>query len=156
MQRIFGIIGWIGTALVFGAVAVRLLGSMGYLPSTEQVDRYAVYAAWAGLACVVLYTIGQWRDIVSYFRGRNARYGAIASVSVIVVLAILGIVNYLSQERFNKRWDSRPTGSTACRSRASSCCAISTRRWRFASSTRPRTWTATGRAWVSTSTSRTA
>jgi ABC-type uncharacterized transport system involved in gliding motility auxiliary subunit len=97
LHRIFSIIGWIGTALVFGAVAVRFI--------RPEWDQYAVYAAWAGLACVVLYTLGQWREIVAYFRGRNARYGAIASVSVLVVLGILGILNYLSQERFNKRWD---------------------------------------------------
>jgi len=97
LQRIFGIIGWIGTALVFGAIAVRFF--------RPEWDQYAVYAAWAGLACVVLYTLGQWREIIAYFKGRNARYGAIAGVSVIVVVAILAIVNYLSQERFNKRWD---------------------------------------------------
>jgi ABC-type uncharacterized transport system involved in gliding motility auxiliary subunit len=105
MQRILGIIGWIGTALVFGAVIVRILGAMGYITVTEQMDQYAVYAAWAGLACVVLYTLGQWREIITYFQGRNARYSAIAGVSVLAVLAILTIVNYLSQERFNKRWD---------------------------------------------------
>jgi ABC-type uncharacterized transport system involved in gliding motility auxiliary subunit len=105
MQRIFGIIGWIGTALVFGAVLVRILGAMGYITVTEQMDQYAIYAAWAGLACVVLYTLGQWREIVTYFKGRNARYGAIASISVLAVLGILAILNYLSQERFNKRWD---------------------------------------------------
>lgn len=97
LQRIFGIIGWIGTVLVFGAIAVRFF--------RPEWDQYAIYAAWAGLACVVIYTLGQWREIIAYFRGRNARYGAIASVSVIAVLAILAIVNYLSQERFNKRWD---------------------------------------------------
>jgi ABC-type uncharacterized transport system involved in gliding motility auxiliary subunit len=97
LQRIFGIIGWIGTALVFGAIAIRFF--------RPEWDQYAIYAAWAGLACVVLYTLGQWREIIAYFKGRNARYGAIASISVIVFLGILGIVNYLSQERFNKRWD---------------------------------------------------
>jgi ABC-type uncharacterized transport system involved in gliding motility auxiliary subunit len=97
LQRIFGIIGWIGTALVFGAIAIRFF--------RPEWDQYAIYAAWAGLACVVLYTLGQWREIIAYFKGRNARYGAIASVSVIVVLGILGFVNYLSQQRFNKRWD---------------------------------------------------
>src|SRR5688500_15277292 len=105
MQRILGIIGWIGTALVFGAVVVRMLGSMGYLTFSAQTDQYAVCASWSGLACVVLYTLGQWREIVTYFQGRNARYGAIASVSVLAVLGILTILNYLSQERFNKRWD---------------------------------------------------
>ena len=37
MQKIFGIIGWIGTALVFGAVGVRM-----FYPEWNQ---YATYAA---------------------------------------------------------------------------------------------------------------
>ena len=96
LQQILGIVGWIGTALVFGAVGVRFL--------RPEWDQYAVYAAWAGLACVILYTLGQWRDIVAYFRQRNTRYGALAGASVIIVLGILVAVNYVST-RQNKRWD---------------------------------------------------
>jgi gliding motility-associatede transport system auxiliary component len=97
IKNILNIVGWLGTALVVAAVAVRLF-------KPEWDDRYATYGAWAGLACVVLYTLGQWREIVDYFRRRNARYGAIASVSVLIFLAILVAVNYLSF-RQNKRWD---------------------------------------------------
>jgi hypothetical protein len=82
VQRILGIVGWIGTALVFAAVAVRFI--------RPEWDQYAIYGAWAGLACVVLYTLGQWRDIVEYFRKRQARYGALATVSVLVALGIVG------------------------------------------------------------------
>ena len=96
IKNILNIVGWIGTALVVAAVAVRFL--------RPEWDRYAVYAAWAGLACVLLYTLGQWREIVDYFRQRNARYGAIASLSVLVFIGILVAVNYLSF-RQNKRWD---------------------------------------------------
>jgi ABC-type uncharacterized transport system involved in gliding motility auxiliary subunit len=96
IKNILNIVGWVGTALVIAAVAVRFL--------RPEWDRYAVYAAWAGLACVVLYTLGQWREIVDYFRQRNARYGAIASLSVLVFVGILVAVNYLSF-RQNKRWD---------------------------------------------------
>ena len=38
--------------------------------------QYAIYASWAGLALVLLYTLGQWREIVAFFKRRNARYGA--------------------------------------------------------------------------------
>ena len=96
LQRILGIVGWFGTALVFAAVAVRFL--------RPEWDQYAVYAAWAGLACVVLYTLGQWREILAFFGRRQARYGALASASVLIVLGILIAVNYLSN-RQNKRWD---------------------------------------------------
>ena len=50
------------------------------------------------------YTLGQWREIAAYFRQRNARYGALAGLGVIVVLGILIAVNYLSTRR-NTRWD---------------------------------------------------
>ena len=96
MQQILSILGWIGTALVFAAVAIRFLR-----PEWEQ---YGTWAAWGGLALVVLYTLGQWREIVTYFRRRNARYGAVATTGVLVALAIVIAVNYLST-RQNKRWD---------------------------------------------------
>jgi ABC-type uncharacterized transport system involved in gliding motility auxiliary subunit len=96
IKNVLNIVGWLGTALVVAAVAVRFL--------RPEWDQYAVYAAWAGLACVVLYTLGQWREILDYFRQRNARYGAIASISVLVFLGILVALNYLSF-RQNKRWD---------------------------------------------------
>ncbi|MBI4263879.1 MAG: GldG family protein [Acidobacteria bacterium] len=96
LQRILGIVGWVGTALVFGAVAIRFV--------RPEWDQYAVYAAWAGLSCVALYTAGQWRQILEFFRRRQARYGALATISVFVALAIAVAVNYLSA-RQNKRWD---------------------------------------------------
>ena len=58
-----------------------------------------MYASWAGLALVLLYTLGQWREIVACFGSRNARYGTLAGVSVLVVLGILVAVNYLSNAR---------------------------------------------------------
>jgi ABC-type uncharacterized transport system involved in gliding motility auxiliary subunit len=104
MQKIFGIIGWIGTILVFGAVAVRGVGFLG-IPSVYPAgDQYATYAAWAGLACVLIYMAGQWRDVATFYQGRGARYGTISIVSIIVFLGILVAVNYLGT-RQNKRWD---------------------------------------------------
>src|SRR5947207_6718375 len=96
IKNLLNIVGWLGTALVVAAVAVRFL--------RPEWDQYAKYGAWAGLACVVLYTLGQWREIIDYFRKRNARYGAIASLSVLVFVGILVALNYLSF-RQNKRWD---------------------------------------------------
>ena len=96
MQRIFSILGWVGTAVVFGAVAIRFV--------RPEWDQYGTQAAWVGLGLVVLYTLGQWRDIVEYFRRRQARYGAVATVGVLVALAIVVAVNYLAS-RQNKRWD---------------------------------------------------
>ena len=96
MKRVLNILSYVGILLVFGALAIRIF--------RPEWDRYAVYASWTGLALVLLYTLGQWREIVAYFRRRNARYGALAGVSVLVALGILIAVNYLSA-RQNKRWD---------------------------------------------------
>ena len=96
LQRILSILGWIGTALVLAAVAIRFI--------RPEWDQYAMWAAWAGLGLVVLYTLGQWREIIGYFRHRQARYGAIATAGVLVALVIVVAVNWIAN-RQNKRWD---------------------------------------------------
>src|SRR5215510_14892125 len=96
VKRLLGVLSYVGMLLVFGALAVRF--------TKPEWDQYAIYAAWTGLALVVLYTLGQWREIVAYFQQRNARYSAIASVGVLMFLGILVAVNYLSTRR-NTRWD---------------------------------------------------
>jgi len=96
VNRILSAIGWLGMALVIVAVGIRF-----GLPSREQ---YAFYLAWAGLVAVLIYTLGQWREIASAFSGRQARYGTLAGVSILVVLGILIAINYIGSKQ-NKRWD---------------------------------------------------
>jgi ABC-type uncharacterized transport system involved in gliding motility auxiliary subunit len=96
MQKALNVIGWIGTALVMAAVAMRWV-----TPDRPELSRYL---AWAGLATVVVYIAGQWRDVVEFYKSRGARYGTLSIVSIIVVLGILVAVNYLGS-RQNKRWD---------------------------------------------------
>jgi ABC-type uncharacterized transport system involved in gliding motility auxiliary subunit len=95
-NRIFSIIGWIGTALVFASLAIRFL-----MPARDQ---YAYYMALAGLACMLVYMAGQWRDIAAFFGRRQARYGTLAASSLLIVLGILIAVNYIGAQQ-NKRWD---------------------------------------------------
>src|SRR5216683_2672717 len=96
VNRILSLIGWLGTALVVVAVAIRF----GY----PAKDQYAFYMAWAGLVCVLAYTLGQWRDIAKVFGRRQARYGTLAATSILVVLGILLAINYIGSKQ-NKRWD---------------------------------------------------
>ena len=96
MNRIFNLIGWLGTAFVIAAVGIRL-----GLPAKDQ---YAYYLAWAGLGCMLLYTLGQWREVMRIFSGRSARYGTMSLVSVIALLGILVAVNYIGKQK-PKRWD---------------------------------------------------
>jgi len=94
LKRILGLLGWLGVALVFAAVAIRnLRPEWSWQP-----------VIIAGLVCVLAYILSQWRDIARDFSGRQARYGTLAFASVGVVLAILAAINYLGQ-RHNKRWD---------------------------------------------------
>ena len=72
LHQILSFLGWVGTALVFGAVVVRLI--------RPEWDQYATWSAWGGLALVVAYTLGQWREVLEYFQRRQARYSAVATV----------------------------------------------------------------------------
>jgi hypothetical protein len=56
---VFGVIGWIGTLLVFASVAIRFL--------RPEWAQYQQYAAWGGLALVLVYLGGQWRDIATFY-----------------------------------------------------------------------------------------
>lgn len=93
---VFGVIGWIGTLLVFASVAIRFL--------RPEWAQYQQYAAWGGLALVLIYLGGQWRDIATFYEGRSARYGTLSLVGILVFAGILVAVNYLAS-RQNKRWD---------------------------------------------------
>src|SRR3954466_6417637 len=95
LKRILGLLGWLGVALVFAAVAIKNL-------RPEWTWWYAL--AIGGLVCVLLYVLSQWREIVRGFFRRQARFGSLAVASILVVLGILGAINYLA-ERHNKRWD---------------------------------------------------
>jgi len=96
MNRILSLVGWLGTALVFVAVAIRF--------GWPAKDQYAYYLAWTGLVCVLAYTLGQWREVAKVFTRRQARYGTLAATSVLVVLGILIAINYIGAKQ-NKRWD---------------------------------------------------
>ena len=120
MNRILSILSYVGMALVFGALAVRML--------KPEWNQYAVYASWTGLALVLIYTLGQWREIVAYFRRRNARYGAIASVSVLVGARHSCRRELSLGEAEQALGPDVATSSTRCPTRRSSCCEVSSLR----------------------------
>ena len=101
MKKLLGLLGWLGVALVVAAVGLRFAARpdwIGWAPQWSQ------YLAIAGLVVTGVYGLSQWRDIGRSFEGRNVRYGSIAFGSVVVFLAILSGVNWISS-RENKRWD---------------------------------------------------
>jgi ABC-type uncharacterized transport system involved in gliding motility auxiliary subunit len=95
LKRVLGLLGWLGVALVFAAVAIRF---------TRPEWSWYTGLALAGLACTLLYMLSQWREIARSFSSRQARLGSLAAGSIVVVFGILFAINYLSS-RHNKRWD---------------------------------------------------
>src|ERR1700730_15484822 len=96
VNRVLSLVGWLGMLLVILSLGIRF-----GLPAKEQ---YAYYLAWAGLVAVLVYTLGQWREIAKVFSRRQARYGTLAATSGLIVLGILVAINYIGA-RQNKRWD---------------------------------------------------
>ena len=98
ISKVLNIVGWIGMALVLAAASTSIV------PALNQYNTYARPLAYAGLVLVVAYTASQWREFSKMFAGRQARYGTLTGVSVLVLLAILVAINYIGK-RQNKRWD---------------------------------------------------
>jgi ABC-type uncharacterized transport system involved in gliding motility auxiliary subunit len=96
LKRILGLLGWLGVVLVLAAVAIRF--------SKPEWQPYYSGLAIAGLVCTLLYMLSQWREIGQAFAGRQARFGTLAIISTLVVLAMLVAINYLGT-RHDKRWD---------------------------------------------------
>ena len=90
MQRILNIVGWIGFALVAVAVALRFWG-----PAEWQFRAFVMM--WTGVGLVLLYPF-------SLLTRRQLKNVSLAATSVLVVLGILILANYLSNRRY-KRWD---------------------------------------------------
>ena len=96
LNKLFGALAWLGTALVGAGVAVRFLQ-----PELIELRDWLLIS---GLVCVLLYTLGQWRDIARLFARRQARYGTLATTSILLVLGILVAINYVLS-RQHTRWD---------------------------------------------------
>jgi gliding motility-associatede transport system auxiliary component len=96
MKRLLGLLGWLGVVLVLGAVAIRFIR-----PEWQEWSRGL---ALAGLAATALYGLSQWRDVARSFQGRNIRYGSMAAGSVVLFVALLVALNYVTN-REHKRWD---------------------------------------------------
>lgn len=96
VKQIVGILGWLGVALVAAAVVIRFLR-----PESEELWRGLAYG---GLVTVLLYMLGQWREVKDTFSQRNTQMGTLSLTSVVVFLAILVGLNYVAG-RQNKRWD---------------------------------------------------
>ena len=96
LNKILGFLGWFGSILVFVAV-----GLLFVRPDLETLRRVL---AFAGLAAILLYAAGHWRQVARSLQRRQTRYGALAGSGLLLMLAILVGVNYVLA-RQNRRWD---------------------------------------------------
>jgi ABC-type uncharacterized transport system involved in gliding motility auxiliary subunit len=99
MKNIVGILGWLGIALVTAALYVRFGPGV---PDTWY--SWSRPLALAGLVVTALYALTQWRDIQRSFQKRGMQFGSVAIGSVVMFLAVLVGINWISS-RQNKRWD---------------------------------------------------
>ena len=95
-EKSLGALGWAGIACVAGGVVVRMT-----MPAQEEVWFWSLIA---GIVLIGLYGLAQWRDLLTFFGRRQARYGALASSSIVLAVGILVAVNFVLA-RQNKRWD---------------------------------------------------
>ena len=95
-QKILGIVGWIGIATVVAGMVARFV-----IPAQIEVWWWTMVA---GLGLVAVYMLGQWRSVLELFRRRQARYGTLATTSVLLALAVLVGANWVLA-RQNQRWD---------------------------------------------------
>ena len=95
-KKLSELLGWVGIALVGGALVVRFT-----MPDQQEVWWWS---AVAGIVVIGLYGLTQWRDIIDSLGVRQARYGALAASSVILALGILVAINFILL-RQNTRWD---------------------------------------------------
>jgi ABC-type uncharacterized transport system involved in gliding motility auxiliary subunit len=96
VKQALAILGWVGVVLVVAAVVLRF--------TQPDLLVWSQRLAIAGLVTTLLYTLGQWREIARSFQGKNVRYGSMTAGSVVLVLAILVGINWISN-RQNTRWD---------------------------------------------------
>lgn len=96
LNRLLGALAWLGSLLVFAAVGVWLVR-----PELEPLRQTL---AFAGLACILVYGAGHWRQAARSFERRQTRYGALAGAGLLLGLVVLVALNYVLA-RQNKRWD---------------------------------------------------
>src|SRR5207245_7381916 len=74
------------------------------VPALNNYSQYARPLALGGLVCVLIYVAGFWREFGTFFARRQARFGALLVVNVLVVFGILVLINVIGKSQ-NKRWD---------------------------------------------------
>ena len=101
VQKILGVVGWVGIAAVLAGMVARFV-----VPA--QIDLWW-WTIIIGLGLVAVYMLGQWRSVLEVFSRRQARYGTLGVFSVVLGLVILVAANWVLA-RQNKRWDLTAAG----------------------------------------------
>src|SRR5262245_49193727 len=87
----------VGLVLIMVGLLIRLSPNL-------SVQKYAWVPMSIGGALIVLGIAAKWREILQWVRSRNTLLGANSLVSVVIVLATLGGLNYIGKNH-EKRFD---------------------------------------------------
>ena len=88
--------GWAGVGLVVAAVVTRF--------AAPEQQGLSWWLSVAGIVLLAAHTAGQWRQIATFARRRQTRYGAVATSGIVLALGIVVAANYILS-RQNVRWD---------------------------------------------------
>lgn len=96
MKRLIDVLAPLGVLLVFGALGYEAAGRT--LPGQQR------YYLIGGAALILLHLLLRWEALFGYVGRRQLRYGGNAFLFTLLVLGILGGVNWIAS-RNSKRWD---------------------------------------------------
>lgn len=93
---------------VFGFISVVvILASLVIYLMAKSLLPYAAVGLLAGMVCLLIYIAVSFERLSAFFTRQSTKYGLNLAVTVIVLLAIIGLVEVISA-RHNKRFDLTP------------------------------------------------
>jgi len=95
---------------VLGRPWVALIVGLGALAHYSITGQWEPYHLWLAVAGGVLLAVCAWWNraaLAAFIRTRQALHGANFVVSIVILLIVLGLANYLAV-RYNQKWDSTP------------------------------------------------
>jgi ABC-type uncharacterized transport system involved in gliding motility auxiliary subunit len=96
MRRLVDFLAPLGLVVIVGSLAFQRFGR----PLPGKPEAYLI----AGAALILAHLLLRWDEVARLVGPRQMKYGANTAVLVVVVVVILGAVNYLVS-RHTKRWD---------------------------------------------------
>lgn len=91
-----------GAALIAGILSLCISGGLYLVYS--RLDRPGLAFLILGVGLLAIYLVEDFDNVLRAFSGRHARYGGNTAAMILIFLAIIGVLNFLSV-RHSYRWD---------------------------------------------------